>query len=181
MGRLQRYEHLLRDWAPKLDLVAPGDVGRLRGRHIEDSLRLAPLLEPLPSGPCVDVGSGAGLPGVPLAIVSERPWRLVEPRKRRAAFLEEVVRQLELDCEVVARPVEELYDDPVYVGAHTLATARALAPPAEALRLIAPLVAPHGLGAIFIGATTTPPRGSRLWQPGIAIFEPGAATEGTVT
>jgi 16S rRNA (guanine527-N7)-methyltransferase len=175
---LQRYEALVRAWAPKLDLVAPGDLDSFRGRHIEDSLRLLPLLEQLPAGPCADVGSGAGLPGVPLAIASGRHWRLIEPRKRRAAFLEEVVRDLDLDCAVVARRVGEVHGDTGFARAHALVTGRALAPPAEAIDLLRPLVASDGLGAIFIGARAKAPKGSRLWEPGIAIFEGDAAAEG---
>ncbi|MGH2757021.1 MAG: RsmG family class I SAM-dependent methyltransferase, partial [Actinomycetota bacterium] len=66
-GKLAAYAALVRTWANRLDLVAPGDLDRFEERHIADSLRLLPLLERLPEGPCVDVGSGAGLPGIPLA------------------------------------------------------------------------------------------------------------------
>ena len=176
---MERYELLLREWAPKLDLVAPGDLDRLRERHIDDSLRLLPLLHEAPAGPCIDVGSGAGLPGIPLAIASERHWRLLEPRKRRAAFLEEAVRSLGLDCEVVARRAEDLHTDPTFAGTHALATARALAPPEEALRLLHPLLAPSGIGAIFVGAQAALPAGSRTWQPGIAIFKGDATQRGS--
>lgn len=174
-----RFEELVRGWGPRFDLVAPGDLATFRARHIDDSLRLLPLLEELPPGPCIDVGSGAGLPGIPLAIASGRHWRLVEPRQKRAAFLEEVVRELDLDCEVIARRAEALHVDDHFAGAHALATARALAPPGEALALLRPLIAPHGIGALFVGRAVAAPPGSRTWEPGIAIFRGDATQRGS--
>ena len=176
---LLEYERLVREWAPRFDLVSPGDLGSFRDRHIDDSLRLLPLLADLPEGPCVDVGSGAGLPGIPLAIASGRHWRLVEPRQKRAGFLEEVVRQLELDCEVLTRRVEELHGDPRFAGRHVLATARALAPPPEAMAALKPLLRPDGVGALFVGREVAPPPGSRTWSPGIAIFNADATQRGS--
>lgn len=173
---LEAYAALVREWAPKLDLVAPGDLERFRERHIEDSLRLLPLLGEAPEGPCIDVGSGAGLPGVPLAIVSGRHWRLLEPRKKRAAFLDEVVRSLGLDCEVLSITAEQAAKDPQLERAQAVATARALAAPDQAAGLLRPLLMPDGIGAIYLGERATPPRETRLWAPGIAIVE-GTAPE----
>jgi 16S rRNA (guanine527-N7)-methyltransferase len=165
---LARYEDLLRMWAPKLNLVSAADLPRLRERHVEDSLRLAPLLDELPAGPCIDVGSGAGLPGIPLAIAApSRSWRLLEPRQRRAAFLEEVVRELDLDVEVVALTAEQAASElgPV----HALAVARALAEPPLALALLRPLVATNGVAALFLGQGAEVPPGAEEWTQGIAI------------
>lgn len=169
--QLRHYEALVREWAPRLDLVAPGDLDRFRERHIQDSLRLLPLLDRIPAGPCADVGSGAGLPGIPLAIHSHRHWRLIEPRRRRAAFLEEVVRALELDCEVVVKTAEAAAEDPRMAAAHALAVARALAEPNDAAALLQPLVKPGGVVAIFLGANAQVPAEFRLLEPGLAIFE----------
>ena len=147
--------------------MALGDLDRFRARHIDDSLRLVPLIDDLPAGPCADVGSGAGLPGIPVAIARpERTWRLIEPRRRRAAFLEEAVRELELDCEVVVATAAEA----AARGAdHALATARALAPPPRALEMIVPLVAGGGVAAVFVGAGDPIPPETEEWEEGIAI------------
>jgi 16S rRNA (guanine527-N7)-methyltransferase len=169
--RLAAFADLVQDWAPKLDLVAPGDLDRFEERHIADSLRLLDLLSGAPKGPCIDVGSGAGLPGIPLAIASDRYWRLLEPRSRRAAFLEEVVRELGLDCEVVTKTAEDAAQDPQLASAHALATARALAPTERARQLIEPLIVPGGIAAIFIGASVEPGPDFRVWRQGIAIVE----------
>ena len=170
-GKLDEYAALVRLWAPRLDLVSPSDLERFEERHIADSLRLAALLDELPEGPCIDVGSGAGLPGVPLAIARPaRSWRLLEPRARRAAFLEEVVRSLDLTCEVVPLSAEQAAVEGRFRGVHALGAARALAPPAEALSLVAPLVRAGGVAALFVGARAELPPRAALWAPGIAII-----------
>jgi 16S rRNA (guanine527-N7)-methyltransferase len=174
---LADYAGLVREWAARVDLVAPGDLDRFESRHIADSLRLLRLLRSLPPGPAVDVGSGAGLPGVPLAIADpSRPWRLLEPRRMRLAFLEEVVRALALDCEVVALTAERAAEDPRLRRAHVLAVARALAPPAAAFRLLGPLVAPGGVAAVFVGARELPP-GAEEWAQGVAIMRAGGESD----
>jgi 16S rRNA (guanine527-N7)-methyltransferase len=168
-GRMRLYVELVKAWAPKLDLVSPGDLARFEVRHISDSLRVMPLLEQAPAGPFADVGSGAGLPGIPLAIASGRYARLIEPRKRRGAFLEECLRRLELSGEVVARTAQEAAADPRYARSHPFAVARALAPPDQTVRLILPLVAPGGIAAVLLGASAKIPPGAEEFGPGVAI------------
>ena len=172
-GRLRAYAELVGRWAPRIDLISPRDVARFRARHIEDSLRLLPFVDALPEGAAVDVGSGAGLPGVPLAIRGRpRPWRLIEPRAKRAAFLEEVVRELDLEAEVVPRSAQEAARDPGLRGAHVVATARALAPPSAAFRLVLPLVAPEGSAFVVTGSRSAIPRHAAFVAPGIVRMTP---------
>lgn len=169
---LDAYSELVRTWAMRLNLVSLDDLDRIETRHIQDSLRLAPLLAEAPEGACMDVGSGAGFPGVPLAITHpDRLWRLLEPRSKRAAFLEEVVRQLGLpNCEVVAATAEQAADDASFAAAHAFVCARALAAPPEAFRLMKPLVADGGIAADFLGTGAEVPRGTQGWENGIAIW-----------
>ncbi|MBA2273130.1 MAG: class I SAM-dependent methyltransferase [Actinobacteria bacterium] len=160
----------MRKWAGRVDLVAPGDLGRFKERHITDSLRALPTVTSLPAGPGIDIGSGAGLPGIPLAIAEpSRHWRLLEPQTKRAAFLEEVVRTLELNCEVVVRRAEEIANDPAFVAAHLVVTLRAVAPPAAAFRLGSPLVAPGGAALVFLGKAAEIPPEADVVEEGIAI------------
>ena len=166
---LDIYKRLVTEWAARLDLISPGDIDRLEERHISDSLRALPLLEKSPTGAFTDVGSGAGLPGIPLAIASGHYVRLIEPRKRRAAFLEECLRTLALRGEVVIKTAQQAAADPRYARSHAVVLARALAPPDEALRLILPLVAPGGIAAVFLGASAKIPAGAEEFAPGIAI------------
>ncbi|HVM36106.1 MAG TPA: RsmG family class I SAM-dependent methyltransferase [Actinomycetota bacterium] len=168
--RLEAYAALVRRWGTRLDLVSPTDLDRFEERHIADALRALPLLDSLPPGPCIDVGSGAGVPGVPLAIARpERLWRLLEPRARRAGFLEEVVRSLDLNCEVVTATAESAVGEPRLAAAHVLATARALAAPAPAAALVSPLVAPTGVGLLWLGEKAELPPALEEWAEGLAL------------
>src|SRR5688500_10365093 len=102
-----RYEALLRDKALPVGLISAGDSAKLGERHIVDSLRgLACLGEE--GGPILDLGSGAGLPGVPMAVARpDLDFILVERKSRAAAFLELVVGELSLtNVTVFPRPIE---------------------------------------------------------------------------
>ena len=166
-AKLERYEELLRHWAGRIDLVADGDLDRLRERHIDDSLRALPAVEAAAPGPCIDVGSGAGLPGIPLALATGRRWRLLEPRRQRAGFLDECLRELELDdCEVVRSTASQAAEGGLG-GAHVVATARALAVPTAAAGLCLPLVAPGGCALLFVGEGAEIPRDAEEVAPGL--------------
>jgi 16S rRNA (guanine527-N7)-methyltransferase len=167
---LTRYIDLVRRWAPRIDIVGNADLDRLRARHVDDSLRPRSLFASLPYGPVADVGSGGGFPGIPLAIaLPDRHFRLLEPRAKRAAFLEEVVRALDLDCEVLRITAEEAARLDELARAHVVATARAVAPPERAFELLAPLVAPGGVAVVWHGARTSLPEMAEEWAEGIAI------------
>ena len=167
-AKLSAYAALVRSWAPRLGLISRADLERFEQRHVDDSLRALPLIDSLPEGPAIDVGSGAGLPGIPLAIAGfPRFWRLLEPRTRRAGFLEEVVRELELDCEVLVMRAEEAARDAGLVKAHVIATSRALATPSKALALTHPLVARNGCSLAWVGKDANIPTEATVWRPGI--------------
>jgi 16S rRNA (guanine527-N7)-methyltransferase len=114
-------------------------------------LRAGPL-----RGRLVDVGSGAGLPGIPLAaVLPALHVTLIEPRQKRVAFLEKVVRSLALAdrVEIIPEPVEAV------LGGHLVgrtpplpfdwAVARAFRPPAAWLELADRLLAPGGRAALY--------------------------------
>jgi 16S rRNA (guanine527-N7)-methyltransferase len=169
--RFAAYEALVRGASERLDLVSPKDLDRFQERHIEDSLKALPLLDAAPEGPAIDVGSGAGLPGLPLALARpERRWRLLEPRRLRAAFLERCVRELELDCEVLMLSAEKAALDPALGRGHILATARALAPPQEAFPLLTPLLAPGGIAVLWVGRDATIPPEAEVSASGLATL-----------
>jgi len=107
--RLERYERLLLEKALPLGMIGRGDRGQLRERHVVDSLRGATLLGPGP-GRVVDLGSGAGLPGIPLAIARpDLTFCLADLRKRRVAFMELAVDSLGLsNVTVFAGKAEQL-------------------------------------------------------------------------
>ena len=102
----RRYAELLAGPAVERGLIGPREVDRIWDRHILNSVAVAELIEP--GARVVDIGSGAGLPGVPIAIA--RPdlrVTLVEPMLRRSEFLTEVVAELGLAVEVVRGRAEE--------------------------------------------------------------------------
>ena len=95
-SRLDRYERFLVERASREGMVAAGDAPRIRDRHILDCLRAAPLILSHDRR-AYDLGSGAGLPGVVIAIACpELHVVLVEGRRHRSDFLREVVGELEL-------------------------------------------------------------------------------------
>jgi 16S rRNA (guanine527-N7)-methyltransferase len=107
LDRLSRFAELVERWSERHSLVRFASREELVERHIVDALSAAPQLGA--EGSLLDVGSGAGLPGVPLLAV--RPeWRgvLLEPRQKRWAFLRTVVRELGLRAEVERARYEDL-------------------------------------------------------------------------
>jgi 16S rRNA (guanine527-N7)-methyltransferase len=169
---LRDYVALIRAWAPRLDLVGSADVDRLEDRHVADSLRALPLLRSAGPGPAADVGSGAGFPGVVLAIAEpHRRWHLIERRRARAAFLEEVVRTLGLDnCRVVTKSAEDAARDPDLAGAHRVAVARAVATPARSFALLEPLVGAGGVSLVYVGRGGDLPAQAEAYGDGLAII-----------
>jgi len=105
--RLAHYAELLERWSERHNLVRYSSREELVRRHILDSLAAAPLL--VGSGRLLDVGSGAGLPGVPLLAVRPQ-WGgvLLEPRQKRWAFLRTVVRELGLEADVARSRFQDL-------------------------------------------------------------------------
>ena len=109
VAALCRYLAELKKWNAKMNLVAKGDDRSLIETHFLDSLTLLPLLTELPSpGPLLDIGSGAGFPGLAVkCALPELAVTLVEPRQKRVTFLRHVIRTLQLkDVEVATSRVE---------------------------------------------------------------------------
>ncbi len=92
--QLATFVELLREEAGKQNLVAPSTLDQMWSRHIVDS---AQLLDHMPAdGIFLDIGSGAGLPGLVVALLREAPVELVEPRKLRTDFLSRAAAELGL-------------------------------------------------------------------------------------
>jgi 16S rRNA (guanine527-N7)-methyltransferase len=154
LDRLALFERLLEEHAPRLGLISRQDLPRLRFRHVVDSLRAAQAFGEEVRRAC-DLGSGAGLPGLPLAIALPRcRFVLCEPRQRRAAFLELAVDRLELgNVEVAVLRAEDLPPDRADV-----CTARAFAPIEESWQAACRLLRPGGRLVYFAGESLADPR-----------------------
>jgi 16S rRNA (guanine527-N7)-methyltransferase len=106
LEKAQRYAAILAEDGVERGLIGPREVGRLWDRHLLNSAAVGEAIEA--DARIADIGSGAGLPGIPLALA--RPdlrVTLIEPLLRRSDFLSEVVTELELDVRVVRGRAEE--------------------------------------------------------------------------
>ncbi|HVJ00897.1 MAG TPA: RsmG family class I SAM-dependent methyltransferase, partial [Sphingomonas sp.] len=93
---IARYAELLHAESLRQNLIAASTFDTIWTRHLADSAQLVPLAEGAGRGAWVDVGSGAGLPGIVVGAIVERPVVLVEPRAKRADFLRHVAAELGL-------------------------------------------------------------------------------------
>jgi 16S rRNA (guanine527-N7)-methyltransferase len=138
--RLGEYERVLRHWQRRTNLVSQGSLNALWVRHFIDSAQLGPLLPSASNSHIVDVGSGAGFPGMVLAILGYGARvSLVESNAKRCQFLREVARQTNITVDVVQGRVE----DPGisnHLGDVDIVVARACAPLATLLDLVFPIL-----------------------------------------
>jgi 16S rRNA (guanine527-N7)-methyltransferase len=144
---LDLFASLLAKWNPRINLIAHGDLSLLWDRHIADSLQLASLMDPR-TVRAIDLGSGAGFPGLILAIATNVPFDLIEADQRKAAFLREAARVTNAPVSVHATRIEAADVLPA-----PLITARALAPLPKLLSLAAPFLAPGGT-CLFLKGTS---------------------------
>ena len=147
--RLDRYLALLQEWQAKTNLVAPSTLPHLWTRHIADSLQLLTLA---PSAKTwVDLGSGAGFPGVVLACALARTAgaavHLVERNSKKASFLREALRITAAPGIVHPGSIEDIVDS--IAGPIDCVTARALAPLHQLIGFAEPLVR-KGAKALFL-------------------------------
>lgn len=146
---LEQHLHLLAKWNAKLNLVGPGTIESWAARHTLDSLAVAEWIRD--GAAVVDVGSGAGFPGIPCAVV--RPAAtlvLIEPRAKRAAFLQSVIAATGLRNATVhmARAESEAERFELVMG-------RAVASPIKWAALATRLCAPGGGFVLY--ASEAPP------------------------
>jgi len=144
--RLDRFVDLLLAWQKTTSLISPATVPRLWTRHVADSLQ---LLDLAPGAKVwIDLGSGGGLPGLPIACaLADTPGavvHLIESNGKKAAFLREAVRVTQAPAIVHAERSEKLVDS--YAGAVDVVVARAVAPLKLLLSITFPLLQGGALG-----------------------------------
>ena len=132
LQKLEAYTALLREESARQNLISASTIDSLWERHILDSAQLLRFV-PEAGASWVDIGSGAGLPGVVIAILTGGPVTLIEPRRLRAGFLEDVASRLGLNASVVVGKAERA------VGQFDVITGRAVAALSEFLALSAHL------------------------------------------
>lgn len=146
-ARLAVYAALVLDANRRLNLTG-AKTGAAFAEHVLDALTLRDDVE----SPLVDVGSGNGLPGIPLALATGARITLVEPIKKRARFLEAALRALALDSEVLAARAEDAARDPAHRERFMTATARAVASAPTVAELTVPFLAVGGRALLQRGS-----------------------------
>lgn len=119
---LANYVDLLLHEAANQSLISASSIGKIWQRHILDSAQLLGLA-PEGSGSWLDVGTGAGLPGLVIAILQDRPVLLVEPRRKRVEFLQRCVDRLGLKAVQIRQAKIAAVQEP-----ESVISARAVAP-----------------------------------------------------
>ena len=140
---------LLARWNRTINLVGRADLPHAAERHLADALQLQPLIPPGTTHG-IDLGSGAGFPGLVLAAATGLPFDLIEADQRKAAFLREAARILRAPVRVHATRIETARLPPA-----PLVTARALAALPRLLELATPLLTQDGTALFPKGATAT--------------------------
>ena len=145
-ARLREYMRLLLAWNARINLVASAPEPDLWRRHVLDSWQLLPLL---PDGPLADLGSGAGLPGLIIATGRAQETHLIESDRRKATFLTEAARTLNLP-HVRVHPVRI---EDASLPHIRVVTARALAPLTVLVGHAVRFLGPDGVAVLPKGRT----------------------------
>lgn len=154
LDRLRGYLSMLYEANRQMNLTAVRQPEEAWTRHILDSLSLFPILASVESSTIIDVGSGGGLPGIPLAIVKpESRFVLLEATGKKAAFLQTVVDRLSLEnVRVVSQRAEEAAaHGSAHRGAFDVVIARAVGPLPVLLELTIPFARVEGIVAAIKG------------------------------
>jgi 16S rRNA (guanine527-N7)-methyltransferase len=147
--KLEVYVDLLLSWQKRINLIGPATAPVVWERHILDSLQLLPLL-PEDTRTIAELGSGAGIPGLVVAIVADLEAHLYESNGKKAAFLREAARQTGTRAHVHMVRLETLKADPA-VPKVDCVVARALAPLPLLLDLAEPFLSCGAIGLFHKG------------------------------
>jgi 16S rRNA (guanine527-N7)-methyltransferase len=151
IAKLETYAALLRKWQKAVNLVARDSLDAIWHRHFADSAQLLQLISPGSS--CLDFGTGAGFPGMVIAILSVETGarvHLVESNARKCAFLREVARQTGTSVEIHNARVEEIATKGTVNGVDVV-MARGVAPLAKLLEWSQPFFRGDTIGLFLKG------------------------------
>jgi 16S rRNA (guanine527-N7)-methyltransferase len=151
LARLDKFAALLRQWQSCVNLIGASTVGQVWTRHIADSLQMIRLAPEAKTW--IDLGSGAGFPGIPIACALAETAgvqvHLIESIGKKATFLREAVRITETPATVHAERIEKFGDS--FNGTADIVTARALAPLKSLCELAYPFIAKGAIGLFHKG------------------------------
>lgn len=150
LDRFELYQRLLLEWNEKMNLTAITDPVEVARKHFADSLAALPYLQP--GAKVIDVGTGAGFPGVPLLILRpELQLTLADSLQKRLTFLETLLRELGLHAQLVHGRAEDLGQNRLYREQFDAALSRAVAGLPVLLELTTPFVKVGGAAIAYKG------------------------------
>jgi 16S rRNA (guanine527-N7)-methyltransferase len=147
VARLAQYGALVLETNRRFNVTGAKTPAELAG-HLADSLTVVPFVR----APYVDIGSGGGLPAIPVALASGVHVTLIESNLKKARFLKSLLETFELDGEVVAERAEVAGHDERFRDHFASGTARAVAMAPVVAELLLPLIAPGGVAILQRGA-----------------------------
>lgn len=151
LDRFETYYAMLADWNTRVNLTAITDPEGVAKKHFLDSLAAASYLKP--NAKIVDVGTGAGFPGVPLLILRpDLSVTLMDSLQKRLAFLEELLKQLKLSAALVHARAEDAGQNPQYRETFDAALTRAVSGLPALCELTLPLVKVGGISVAYKGS-----------------------------
>lgn len=145
-GRLARYGMLLLEANRRVNLSGAESPEALLP-HLIDALTLVPYVR----GPLIDIGSGGGLPAIPLALALDVPVTLIESVGKKAAFLRGAAEALDVQAQVIARRAEEAAHEPDLRERFLTGTARAVSTAPTVIELVMPFLAIGGAALLQRG------------------------------
>lgn len=161
LRQFAHYYQLLITWNKKFNLTGITARDEVQTKHFLDSLVSLPILAeeyhetipPQATWRCIDIGSGAGFPGIPLKIAAPNlQWVLLDGTGKKITFLRQVVDELKLaGVDVVQGRAEEVGRNQRYRAQFDIVTARAVAPLNTLVEYLLPIAAPNGLVVIYKG------------------------------
>ena len=150
LDRFEIYQRLLSEWNERMNLTAITDPVGVAQKHFADSLAALPYLKP--GMAVIDVGTGAGFPGVPLLIMEPRlQLTLADSLQKRLTFLDALLKELDLPAELVHGRAEDLGQDRRYRERFDGALSRAVASLPVLLELATPFVKVGGAAIAYKG------------------------------
>lgn len=165
-GKFQRYMELLLEWNEKLNLTAITEPEEIVEKHFLDSLTLLSACSPKEGGRLLDVGTGAGFPGVPVKIMRpDLQVTLLDGSNKRLNFLGELCGELGIECVRIHKRAEEAGLDKTMRESYDMVTARAVAQLRVLCEYCLPLVKMKG----FFVAMKGPGAGEELAEAGNAL------------
>jgi 16S rRNA (guanine527-N7)-methyltransferase len=176
LARLEAYVELLAAWNRRINLVGPRTIGDVWRRHILDSAQLFPMIPPR-ARVLLDIGSGAGLPGLVLAILGVAEVHLVEADQRKCAFLREAARITATAVQIHPQRLEECRPFRADV-----ITARAFAPLKSLLDQVEDFIDTHSILLIPKGQTVGEEltEAAKAWNMRVASQQSVSDPSGTV-